>query len=94
MPGSHFKGWYQKMVLMADIKTHIDGKVTELTRTCWKLKGMYEVDKAMTDEGWRLIQTWLRIEADELELEAKSYQVESRPIKEIVNSILDNDVIA
>ena len=82
------------MVLMTDIKTHIDGKVTELIRTAWRLKGMYEVDKAMTDKGWRLVQTWLRFEADELELEAKSYHVEIRPVKANINAILDKDVSA
>lgn len=82
------------MVLMTDIKTHIDGKVTELIRTAWRLKGMYEIDKAMTDEGWRLVQTWLRFEADELELEAKSYHVEIRPVRANIDTILDKDVSA
>ena len=82
------------MVLMTDIKTHIDGKVTELIRTAWRLKGMYEIDKAMTDEGWRLVQTWLRFEADELELEAKSYHVEIRPVRANIDAILDKDVSA
>lgn len=82
------------MVLMTNMKTYIEGEVAELIRTAWRLKGMYEVDKAMTDEGWRLVQTWLRFEADELEHEAKSYHVEIRPVKANINAILDKDVSA
>ena len=82
------------MVLMTNMKTYIEGEVAELIRTALRLKGMYEIDKAMTDEGWRLVQTWLRHEAVNLEHDAKSYHVEIGPVKANIDAILDKDVRA